>query len=71
VIVCAHQGSLKALVKYIEGISDEGIREISFSTGEVVVYRFYEGGLTREKAEMNPKRKKISEFSKFHCLSLK
>jgi len=58
VIVCAHQGSLRALVKYIEGISDENIREVRFSTGEFIVYRFSEGGLTREKAEMNLQRKK-------------
>lgn len=54
VIICAHQGSLRALVKYIEGFSDEGIREVRFSTGELVVYRFSDGVLTRESAEMNP-----------------
>jgi len=58
VIVCAHQGSLKALVKYIEGISDEGIREVRFSTGELVVYRFSEERLTREKVELNPQTNK-------------
>lgn len=51
VIICAHQGSLRALVKYIEGISDEGIKEVRFSTGELVVYRFSDGVLTRENAK--------------------
>lgn len=49
VIVCAHQGSLRALVKSIEGISDENIMEIKFSTGEFVIYRFSKGKLTKEK----------------------
>jgi 2,3-bisphosphoglycerate-dependent phosphoglycerate mutase len=58
VIVCAHQSSLRALVKYIEGVSDEGIREVRFSTGEFVLYSFSEGRLVRENAEMSPKMKK-------------
>ena len=58
VIVCAHQSSLRALVKYIEGVSDEGIREVRFSTGELVVYSFSEGRLVREIAEISPKIKK-------------
>jgi 2,3-bisphosphoglycerate-dependent phosphoglycerate mutase len=53
VIICAHQGSIRALVKYIEGISDGGIREVRFSTGEIVVYRFSDGVLTRVNTEMN------------------
>ena len=48
VLVCAHQGSLRALVKYIEDISDEDIRDIRFSTGELVIYRLSEGRLVRE-----------------------
>jgi 2,3-bisphosphoglycerate-dependent phosphoglycerate mutase len=58
VIVCAHQSSLRALVKYIESISDEGIREVRLSTGELVVYIFSDGRLVREKVEMSPKMKK-------------
>lgn len=58
VIVCAHQSSLRALAKYIEGISDEGIREVRFSTGELAIYRFSEGRLVRENAEMSPQTKK-------------
>jgi 2,3-bisphosphoglycerate-dependent phosphoglycerate mutase len=50
VIVCAHQGSLRALVKHIEGISDEDIMEVKFSTGEFVIYRLSEGRLIRVKA---------------------
>jgi 2,3-bisphosphoglycerate-dependent phosphoglycerate mutase len=58
VLVCAHQGSLRALVKYIEGISEEDIREIRFSTGELAIYRYSEGKLIRENAEMSSETKR-------------
>ncbi|HEY3361052.1 MAG TPA: histidine phosphatase family protein [Methanosarcina sp.] len=58
VLVCAHQGSLRALVKYIEGISDEDIREVRFSTGELAIYRYSEGKLIRENAEMSSETKR-------------
>lgn len=48
IMVCAHQSSLRVIVKYIEGISDEGIREVRFSTGEFAIYRFSEGRLVKE-----------------------
>jgi 2,3-bisphosphoglycerate-dependent phosphoglycerate mutase len=51
VIICAHQGSLRALVKYIEGISVERIREFWFSTGELVFYRYSDGVLIRETSK--------------------
>ena len=62
VIICAHQGSLRALVKYVEGISDERIREVWFSTGELVVYRFSDGVLTRERRNASPGATKSSLF---------
>jgi 2,3-bisphosphoglycerate-dependent phosphoglycerate mutase len=58
VLVCAHQGSLRALVKYIEGISEEDIREIRFSTGELAIYRYSEGRLIRKNAEMSSETKR-------------
>lgn len=58
VLVCAHQGSLRALVKYIEGVPDEDIREVRFSTGELAIYRYSEGELIRENVEMSPETKK-------------
>jgi 2,3-bisphosphoglycerate-dependent phosphoglycerate mutase len=57
VIICAHQGSLRALVKYIENISDEDIRGIRFSTGELATYRFSEGRLVKENIEIALKTK--------------
>ena len=55
VIICAHQGSLRALVKYIEDISNKDLREIRFTTGELVTYRFFEGELVKENAKINMK----------------
>jgi len=57
VIICAHQGSLRALVKCIEDISDKDIRGISFSTGELATYRFSDGSLVKENAEIALKTK--------------
>ena len=58
VLICAHQSSLRALVKYIEGISDEDIREVRFSTGELAIYSYFENKLTRENVEMSPETKR-------------
>ena len=57
VLICAHQSSLRALVKHIEGISDEDIREVRFSTGELAIYHFSEGKLVRENEELGPELK--------------
>jgi 2,3-bisphosphoglycerate-dependent phosphoglycerate mutase len=51
VIVCAHHNSLRALVKCIEDISDNNIKNVRFSTGEIVRYHFSEGRLVKENAE--------------------
>ncbi|UDM32021.1 2,3-diphosphoglycerate-dependent phosphoglycerate mutase [Lentilactobacillus laojiaonis] len=40
VIIAAHGNSLRALSKYIEGISDEDIINLEMKTGEPVVYDF-------------------------------
>jgi 2,3-bisphosphoglycerate-dependent phosphoglycerate mutase len=58
VLVCAHQSSLRALVKYVENISDEGIKEVRFSTGELAIYRFSEGRLIRDNFEMSSEAKR-------------
>ncbi len=57
VIVCAHHSSLRALVKYIEGISDKDTREINFATGEIAVYYFSKGRLVKENIEIAMKQK--------------
>lgn len=44
VIVSAHGNSLRALVKYLENISDEQIEKLEFGLGEVYVYQIDETG---------------------------
>lgn len=58
VLICAHQSSLRALAKYIEGISDEEIKEVRFSTGELAIYHFSEGKLVRENEELGSELKR-------------
>lgn len=40
VLVCAHGNSLRALVKYLDDISDEAIVELNIPTGVPLVYEF-------------------------------
>ena len=51
VIIAAHGNSLRALSKYIEGISDEDIINLEMATGQPVVYDF------NEKLEVQSKNK--------------
>ncbi|KRK98639.1 phosphoglyceromutase [Secundilactobacillus odoratitofui DSM 19909 = JCM 15043] len=51
VIIAAHGNSLRALSKYIEGISDEDIINLEMKTGQPVVYDF------NEKLEVQSKTK--------------
>jgi 2,3-bisphosphoglycerate-dependent phosphoglycerate mutase len=43
VIVAAHGNSLRALVKYLDGISDDAITELNIPTGMPLVYELDEG----------------------------
>jgi 2,3-bisphosphoglycerate-dependent phosphoglycerate mutase len=58
VIVCAHQNSLRALIKHIEGISNEDIRKVRLANARPVIYTLFGGGLVRENAEMDPSVKR-------------
>ncbi|MGB9927567.1 MAG: histidine phosphatase family protein [Methanosarcina sp.] len=58
VLICAHQSSLRALVKYIERISNENIREIRFSTGELVIYSMEKGKLVRKNSQLSPEKRR-------------
>ena len=44
VLVVAHGNSLRALVKHLEGLSDEGVSDLEYGTGEVYCYAFDAGG---------------------------
>jgi 2,3-bisphosphoglycerate-dependent phosphoglycerate mutase len=51
VLIAAHGNSLRALMKKLENISDEGIANVELATGELVVYHMSPDGaiLSREK----------------------
>lgn len=40
VLVVAHGNSLRALVKYLENLSDDGVSDLEYGTGEVYCYEF-------------------------------
>lgn len=44
VIIAAHGNSLRALVKYLENISDEKIAQLEIATGEVYIYKIDPNG---------------------------
>ena len=44
VLVIAHGNSLRALVKYLENISDQDIEKFELKTGELYVYRVDQSG---------------------------
>lgn len=46
ILVVAHGNSLRALVKYLENISDEDVEKLEIATGEIYIYSFNkEGGI--------------------------
>lgn len=38
ILLVAHGNTIRALIKHIEGISDDGIMEVELATGEVILY---------------------------------
>jgi 2,3-bisphosphoglycerate-dependent phosphoglycerate mutase len=56
VLIVAHGNSLRSLVKYIENISDEGIADVEFPFGMIIVYDIDDHGkmLRKEVRESNP-----------------
>ena len=49
VLVSAHGNSLRALVKYLDDISNEDIMKFNIATGEVHIYNFDENGKVKDK----------------------
>ncbi len=43
VLIVAHGNSLRALVKYLENISDKGVEKLEIATGEIYVYNIDKG----------------------------
>ena len=55
VLICAHGNSLRALVKFLENISDDDISKLEMATGEVYVYQVDEKGSIVSKEIKNYK----------------
>ncbi len=49
VLIVAHGNSLRALIKKLDGISDEDIPKLNLPTGQAIVYKCVKGKLTRLK----------------------
>jgi len=49
---------LRALIKHIEGISNEDIRKVRLANARPVIYTLFGGGLVRKNAEMDPSVKR-------------
>jgi 2,3-bisphosphoglycerate-dependent phosphoglycerate mutase len=49
VIVCAHGNSLRSIIKYLDGISNEDIPHLELPTGKPIIYKYARGKLVKEK----------------------
>lgn len=54
IIIVAHGNSLRALVKYLENISDEDISKLELATGEIYVYKIDNHGNILLKNSLTP-----------------
>lgn len=43
ILMVAHGNSIRALMKYLDSVSDEGIADVEMKFGQVLVYRFEQG----------------------------
>ena len=43
ILLVAHGNSIRALIKYLDNISDEGIADVEMKFGKVLIYRFEPG----------------------------
>lgn len=61
IIIAAHGNSLRALVKYLENISDSNIASLEIGTGEVYVYKIAADGkvISKEIRSSNPNAGKV------------
>lgn len=59
VIVAAHGNSLRALIKYLEGVADEESHTVEIMTGEVLVYEIDDAGKLIKKEVRLTNDKKV------------
>ncbi|MCA9477957.1 MAG: 2,3-bisphosphoglycerate-dependent phosphoglycerate mutase [Nanoarchaeota archaeon] len=51
VIISAHGNSLRAIIKHIDGISDEQIPNLELQTGVPIIYKYIRGKLVKETGD--------------------
>lgn len=56
VLISAHGNSIRALVKHLEEVSDEGITEFELETGEIIIYELDKKGLLINKERRRKKK---------------
>ena len=49
VLISAHENSLRALVKYLDGLSDSDVENLEIATGEVLIYKIDKNGKVTSK----------------------
>lgn len=49
ILIVAHGNSLRALTKYLENISDQGIEDVEIPTGQVIIYQIDSEGKVASK----------------------
>ncbi len=49
VLISSHGNTLRALVKYLDGLSDSDVESLEIATGEVIIYRIDDNGKTDSK----------------------
>lgn len=56
VLISAHGNSLRALIKYLENISDKDIENLEIATGEIYIYKIGQNGniVSKETRRSNP-----------------
>ena len=52
-MISAHGNSLRALVKYLEDISDKGVEALEIATGEIYIYEVNQSGKIVSKEVKN------------------
>ena len=57
VVVSAHGNSLRAIIKYLDNISDDKIPFLELPTGQLIIYKYTKGKLKRMKYKHSFKRK--------------
>lgn len=61
VLAIGHGNTFRALVKYLEGLSEEGVSDLEFGTGEVYIYNIDKAGkiVGKEIRAANPNKLKV------------